>query len=72
MFLPNLKHFKIFGHLVYVHDGKKQERKMGSKSIRRIYIGYDEASKAYHCNFPKTQKMIISKDVVFNEDVMGV
>jgi hypothetical protein len=71
MFLPNLKHLRIFGHLVYVHVGKKQGGKMGSKCIRCIYTCYNEASKAYCCYNPKTQKMIISKDVGFNEDVMG-
>ncbi len=44
---------------------------MGSKCIRCIYTCYNEASKAYCCYNPKTQKMIISKDVGFNEDVMG-
>jgi len=47
--LPNLKHLKVFGYLVYVHVGKKQEGKMGSKSIRCIFAGYNKASKAYHC-----------------------
>jgi hypothetical protein len=47
--LPNLKHLKVFGCLIYVHVGKKQEGKMGSKSIRCICIGYGETSKAYHC-----------------------
>ncbi len=71
MFLPNFKHLRIFGYIVYVHVGKKQEGKMGSKSIRCIYTGYDEASKAYRCYNPKTQKVIISEDV-FNKDVMGI
>jgi hypothetical protein len=44
---------------------------MGSKLIRCIFTSYDEASKAYHYN-PETWKMIISKDVVFNENVMRV
>jgi hypothetical protein len=45
---------------------------MGSKFIRCIFTSYNEASKAYHCYNPKTWKMIISKDVVSNEDVMKV
>jgi hypothetical protein len=70
--LPNLKHLRVFGYLVYVHVGKKQEGKMGSKFIRCIFTGYDEVSKAYHCYNSETRKMIISKDVVLNKDVMRV
>ncbi len=70
--LPNLKHLGIFGCLLYVHVGKKQEGKMGSKSIRCIFTCYNETSKAYYCYNSETQKMIISKDVVFDKDVMGV
>jgi hypothetical protein len=35
--LPNLKHLRIFGCLIYVHVGKKQKGKMGSQSIRCIF-----------------------------------
>jgi hypothetical protein len=45
---------------------------MGSKPIRCTFTCYDETSKAYRCYNLETQKMIISKDVVFNKDVMGV
>jgi hypothetical protein len=58
--------------LAIVHVGKKQEGKMGSKSIRCICIGYDEALKSYRCYNPETWKIIISRDVVFKENVMGV
>jgi hypothetical protein len=44
--LPNLKHLKILGCLIYAHVGKKQKWKMGSKSIRCIFTGYNESSKA--------------------------
>ena len=32
-----------------------------------IFVGYDDASKAYQVYNPTTQKLLVTKDVVFDE-----
>lgn len=45
--------------------------KLDSKSIIAILVGYDANSLAYRCFDPSTNKILISKDVFFNENAMG-
>jgi hypothetical protein len=33
-----------------------------------IFVGYELGSKAYHAYNPSTQCVVISRDVVFNEE----
>ncbi len=46
-------------------------QKLQAKSTRCIFVGYDEHLKAFRCDNPKTKKIMVSKDVMFDEDVMG-
>jgi hypothetical protein len=46
-------------------------QKLQAKSTRCIFVGYDKHSKAFRCDNPKSKKIMVSKDVMFDEDVMG-
>ena len=60
---------RIFGCPAYAHvnDGK-----LAPRSIECIFLGYASKSKGYRlwCSVPKSQKLILSRDVTFNEDAL--
>lgn len=63
----SLENLKLFGCNVMVHVPKQKRRKWDKKSIKMIFTGYDDASKAYRCIDPKTRKLHLSRDVIFHE-----
>lgn len=65
---PNVGYFRIFGCLAYAHVSGSQHIKLDSKSVKCVMLGVSEESKAYRLYNPNTQKIIISRDVVFGED----
>ena len=64
---PNVKDFKVFGSVCYVHIPDSQRSKLDAKARKCIFIGYDERKKGWKCMDPKTRKCKISRDVVFDE-----
>ncbi|CAL2241824.1 unnamed protein product [Prunus armeniaca] len=64
---PQVNYFKVFGCLAYVHTPDNLITKLDDKSTKYVVLGVSEESKAYKLYNPETQKIIISKDVVFDE-----
>ena len=64
---PNLSYLKIFGCKAHVLVPKEQRQKLDSHSFEALFLGYSEESKAYRLLNIKTHKLIISRDVIFNE-----
>jgi len=64
---PSVKHFRVFGCVAYVHVPDTQRKKLDDKSTRCILLGLSEESKAYKLYDPKSKKVVISRDVVFEE-----
>ncbi|CAJ2637623.1 unnamed protein product [Trifolium pratense] len=64
---PSVSHFKIFGSVAYVHIPDNLRKKLDDKSIVCIYLGISEESKAYKLYDPLKRKIVISKDVKFDE-----
>lgn len=60
---------RIFGCPAYAHvnDGK-----LAPRAIKCIFLGYASESKGYRlwCSDPKSRKLILSRDVTFNEDAL--
>lgn len=65
---PNVFHFKIFGCLLYVKVIDEKRKKLDAKSQASIFIGYCEHSKAYRFHNPKTHKIIVYRDAIFDEE----
>lgn len=63
----NMNHFRVFGCLGYVHLPKEHRQKLHPKSEPYIFIGYCESRKAYRMYNPKNHKVVISRDVIFDE-----
>lgn len=67
-FKPNLKNIKIFGCLCFTHVPQVKRDKLDKKAEPGIFIGYSNSSKAYRIFQPRSEKILISRDVVFMED----
>jgi hypothetical protein len=64
---PTVHHFRVFGCLAYVHIHDAHRKKLDDKSIPCFLLGISEESKGYKLYDPSNKKVIISKDVVFEE-----
>ena len=65
---PIVEHFRVWGCLAHVHIPKEKRTKLDNKSFVCILIGVSEESKAYRLINPETMKVVINKDLVFEED----
>ncbi|KAM1793542.1 hypothetical protein ACFX11_034116 [Malus domestica] len=65
---PGIAHLKIFGCLCYVHISSELRQKLDAKSVKGIFVGYATCEKGYRVYDPLTKKLILSRDVVFDEN----
>lgn len=65
---PTVEHFKVFGCVGHVHVPEKQRSKLEDKSKKCILLGVSEESKGYRMYDPIGGKIIVSRDVVFEEN----
>ena len=66
----NLSYLKIFGCLAYVHIDDAARSKLDSKSKKCYFIGYGNEEFGYRFWDDEKRKIIRSKNVVFNEEVL--
>jgi transposase InsO family protein len=64
---PSVEHFRVFGNVAYAHVPKEKRTKLEPKSIKTIFVGYCLDSKAYWLWDNKKRRIIISRDVIFDE-----
>lgn len=64
---PKVDYFRVFGSIAYVHIPEQKRVKLDDRSHRCILLGVSEESKAYRLYDPATKKIIISRDVIFEE-----
>ena len=69
---PRVNGLRVFGCLTYAHVPKDERRKFESKSKRCILLGYGSETKAYRLYDVKRQRVIHSRDVIFDESKRGV
>jgi len=58
----------MFGSVAYVHVPKELHKKWEPKSNKMFLVGYHGESKNYRLFNPLTDKIIVSRDVLFNEE----
>jgi hypothetical protein len=61
----------VFRCNAYVHRSATTRTKLDSKTIKSVFVGYDLNTKAYRLINKETSKLIINRDVVFNENHFG-
>jgi len=64
-----VKHFRVFNCIAHVHVPGSNRTKLDDKSLSCVLLGVSEESKAYRLYDPTSQRIIISRDVVFKEDM---
>ncbi|GKU89839.1 hypothetical protein SLEP1_g3924 [Rubroshorea leprosula] len=64
---PAIDYFRIFGCIAYAHVPDQKMSKLDDKGEKCIFLGVSDQSKAYRLYSPLTKKVIISRDVVFDE-----
>ncbi|GKV39214.1 hypothetical protein SLEP1_g47020 [Rubroshorea leprosula] len=64
---PGVDHFKIFGCITYAHIPDEKRKKLDDKGEKSIFLSVSNNSKAYKLYNPNTKKIIVSRDVIFDE-----
>lgn len=64
---PAVHYFRTFGCVAHVKNTKPNLKKLDDRSSPAIFIGYEGGSKAYRCYNPATKRVIVTRDVVFDE-----
>ena len=59
---------KIFGCIVYAHV--HNVGKLEHQSLKCIFLGYSPTQKGYKCYHPTSRKLLITADVIFDEQSM--
>ena len=65
---PSVKHFRVFGCLAHVHVPKEKRRKLDDRSVCCVLLGFSEGTKGYRLYNPLTEKIVVSRDVFFEEE----
>jgi len=65
---PCVSHLKVFGSVAYAHVSAQQRTKLEDMSKKLVFIGYDEKTKGYKLFNPVTNKVLVSRDVVIDEE----
>ena len=64
---PNMGHLHIFGCLTYSYIPKEKRTKLEPMAEKGIFVGYSETSKVFHIYIPSIRKVILRRDVKFEE-----
>jgi hypothetical protein len=65
---PSVDHFRVFGCIAHFHVPEAQRTKLDNRSVKCILLGVSEESKGYRLFNPITKKVVVSKDVIFEEE----
>lgn len=63
---PRIKHMRIVGSSCYVHIPAEKRKKMDKKAVKGVLVGYD-GDERYRIYIPSDHKVILSRDVQFQE-----
>lgn len=64
---PDVSHFRVWGCKAYVHVQRDQRTKTDPHTVECAFVGYPDDHKAWRFYDPKSRKVILSRDAVFDE-----
>ena len=64
---PNVEYFRVFGSIAHVHISEQKRTKLDDRSLKCVLHGVSNESKAYRLYDPAIKKIIVSRDVIFEE-----
>lgn len=65
---PNVGHFSMFGCLTFSHVPSEKRTKLEPTAEKGIFVGYNETLKAYRIYIPSQRKIVVRRDVRFEEE----
>lgn len=68
---PNVGHIRVFGCIGYTKVDTPHLKKLDDRSQILVHLGTEPGSKAYRLYDPMSRKIIVSRDVIFDENKMG-
>jgi len=69
---PSVKHLHVFGCFAYALKPGVKRQKMDAKSEKMRFIGYPFGAKGYRLYDVQRHRVVICRDVVFNEHDFGM
>lgn len=66
---PNVDHIRISGCVAHMKVLKPHLRKLDDRSRKVIYLGIEPGTKAHRLCDPETEKLHVSRDVKFEENI---
>jgi hypothetical protein len=65
---PTYEHLRVFGCTCYPNTAATVPHKLSPRSTQCVFLGYSVDHKGYRCLNLSTNRLIVSRHVVFNED----
>lgn len=65
---PSVEHLRVFRCVCHVHVPDVRRTKLEDKSFNYVFLGVNEESKDYRLYDSVAKKIVIDKDVVFEEN----
>ncbi|KAJ0926043.1 putative RNA-directed DNA polymerase [Helianthus annuus] len=65
---PTVDYFRVFGCIGYVHVPSQLRTKLDDRSHKCVLLRVSRESKAYRLYDPTQKKIVVSRDVVFDEE----
>ena len=65
---PDIGHLHIFGCITYSYIPKEKRTKLEPTAEKGIFVGYSETSKAFQIYIPAQRRVVVRRDVKFEED----
>lgn len=65
---PNIGHLRVFGCIGYTKTETPYIRKLDDRSKPLVHLGIEPGSKAYRMLEPTSRKIVVSRDVIFEEN----
>lgn len=64
---PDIGHIRVFGCLAHMRTPGNQMKKLDDRSVQVINLGKEPGTKGYRLFDPSSNKVYISRDVLFEE-----
>ena len=66
-----VRHLRTVRCVAYAYINVNYRNKIDAKSHACIMMGYSDESKSYRLSNPVKQQIILSKNVIFDENILG-
>jgi hypothetical protein len=64
---PDVHFLRIFGCRAHAKITRPHLKKLDDRSVPVVFLGCEPGGKAYRCYDPVAKRMVVSRDVVFDE-----